>query len=439
MNESTLLTSAKEVLNKNWNGHFTKPAPNLYPHQWNWDSGFIAIGLAHFDIDRAEAEMRNLFKGQWSNGMLPHIVFGEEKDAKYFPGSDFWEAEKCTHSPDNQSTSGITQPPVHGFVLLEIYEIAKDKDRAKEFLKELFPKVLKSHQYLYENRDPLEEGLVYIQHPWEPGTDNSPSWDNALSKIDISKIDIPKYTRKDLQNPKSSRHRPTDLDYDRYVHLVDIFRRNNYDDKAIFEKSPFLIQDPLFNAILAKSNEALIEIGGLLGEDVSEIIHWNELTLYSMNEKLWDEEWGIYNAFDLRNNEIIPGETSNGLIPLFGGIPTQEQAEQMLKLFNHEAFSGSSKNQTWLCPTYSLLADDVDYEKYWRGPVWVNMNWMLYYGLLHYDFEKEAEKIREHTLELLSRYGFFEYFDPRKSIEQKAGYGTNQFSWSAALCIDLLS
>lgn len=438
MNHSQLLAAAQEVLNKNWNGHFTKPAPNLYPHQWNWDSGFIAIGLAHFNMDRAEAELRHLFRGQWKNGMLPHIVFGEEKGANYFPGKDFWQTENASHSPENQPTSGITQPPVHGFVLEQIFEIAKDKERAKEFLKELFPKVLSFHKYLYENRDPHEEGLVYIQHPWEPGTDNSPTWDAPLSKIDPSKLDIPEYTRKDLQNPKAARHRPTNLDYDRYVHLVDIFRRNGYDDQAIFKECPFIIQDPLFNAILVRSNEALIRIGQIIKEDVSEIVLWNELTIYSMNEKLWDEEWGIYNAYDLKNDCVLPNETSNGLIPLFGSVPTQDQAEQMLNLFKHPAFSGDMTTETWLCPTYSLLAEDVDFEKYWRGPIWINMNWMLYHGLKRFDFENEASLIKEHTLELLSKYGFFEYFDPRKSIDSEAGYGTNQFSWSAALCIDLL-
>ena len=438
MNHSQILDAAKDVLNKNWNGHFTKPAPNLYPHQWNWDSGFIAIGLAHFNMDRAEAELRHLFKGQWSNGMLPHIVFGEEKEAHYFPGKDFWETEKSEYAPFNQATSGITQPPVHGFVLERIYEIAEDKKRAKAFLKELFPKVVSLHKYLYDNRDPLEEGLIYIQHPWVSGTDNSPCWDDALSMIDVKKLEIPKYIRQDLQNPKAALHRPTDLDYDRYVHLVDIFRSNNYNDKVIYEECPFLIQDPLFNGILTKSNEALIKIGGLLGEDVSEIVQWNELTLFSMNEKLWDEEWGIYNAYDLRNEKLILNETSNGLIPLFGGVPIQEQAELMLKLLNHPAFSGDRSTETWGYPTYSLLAEDIDYEKYWRGPIWINMNWLLHNGLKRFDFEKEAEMLKEHSLELLSKHGFFEYFDPRKSIDKAAGYGTNQFSWSAALCIDFL-
>lgn len=106
------------------------------------------------------------------------------------------------------------------------------------------------HRYLYENRDPKNEGLIYIRHSWEPGTDNSPAWDSALTKMDISKLEIPPYEHKDLKNKKAAAHRPTNEDYDRYVYLVDLFRQANYDDEIIFEECPFLIQDPLFNSIL---------------------------------------------------------------------------------------------------------------------------------------------------------------------------------------------
>jgi len=69
-----LLERAKEVLAQNWTGVFTQPAPKLYPHLWNWDSGFIAIGYAHFAQEKAEQELRSLLRAQWQNGMVPHIV-----------------------------------------------------------------------------------------------------------------------------------------------------------------------------------------------------------------------------------------------------------------------------------------------------------------------------------------------------------------------------
>lgn len=438
--EQDLLEKAKSVLNNNWTGQFTKPAPSLYPHQWNWDAGFIAIGYAHYDFEKAKAELRSLFRGQWANGMVPQIVFRPEKetDGQYFPGADFWQSHRSPHAPETIATSGITMPPVHGFALWQIYQYSQDEAAALSYLKEMYPKVKALHQYLYSFRDPLQEGLIYIRHPWEPGTDNSPTWDQALEKIQIDKSTLPKYERKDLQNKEAAVHRPTDKDYDLYVYLVDLFRRANYDDQTIYEKCPFLIQDPLFNAILVHSNEALIEIALLLGEDISELLSWNERTIHSMNDKMWNETTALYDAYDLYANERIPIQSSSGLIPLFGGIPTVEQSELMVATLKGNKFSGAQDKPSFLCPTYNLESKHINYQKYWRGPIWVNMNWMLYKGLLRYYFIEEAEQIKADTLELIEQHGFYEYFDPRKSIAQNAGYGTDQFSWSAALCIDFL-
>jgi hypothetical protein len=45
--EVQLAARARQVLRQNDMGDWTRAAPNLYPHQWSWDSAFIAIGLAH--------------------------------------------------------------------------------------------------------------------------------------------------------------------------------------------------------------------------------------------------------------------------------------------------------------------------------------------------------------------------------------------------------
>ena len=59
--ETTLIQQAKAVLQSNWIGHATKPAPRLYPHQWSWDSAFIAMGYAHYDQERAIASYDRCF------------------------------------------------------------------------------------------------------------------------------------------------------------------------------------------------------------------------------------------------------------------------------------------------------------------------------------------------------------------------------------------
>ncbi len=95
-------------------------------------------------------------------------------------------------------------------------------------------------------------------------------------------------------------------------------------------KKSATIQDPFFNAILSWSNECLIEIGDQLGEDVSEILEWHELTIYSMNDKLWNEQLGQYEIYHLDEGEQIPTPLHIALSPLLGEIPTQEQAEKMI-------------------------------------------------------------------------------------------------------------
>ena len=60
--EDMLVHQAKAVLDFNWTGEYTMPGPRLYPHQWSWDSAFVAIGYSHFDQDRAMGELRHLFE-----------------------------------------------------------------------------------------------------------------------------------------------------------------------------------------------------------------------------------------------------------------------------------------------------------------------------------------------------------------------------------------
>src|SRR5262249_36577301 len=90
-----LRTPPRRAPGRNTRADWTKPAPRLYPHQWSWDSAFIAIGLAHVDAERALRELETLFAAQWADGRLPHIAFNPEA-ADYFPGPEWWASARTT-------------------------------------------------------------------------------------------------------------------------------------------------------------------------------------------------------------------------------------------------------------------------------------------------------------------------------------------------------
>ena len=95
----------------------------------------------------------------------------------------------------------------------------------------------------------------------------------------------------------------------------------------------------------------------------------------------------------------------------------------------------------YLCASFDPTSERFNPKKYWRGPVWVNLNWILYNGLKDYGYNDIAQRIKKDTVEIIEKAGFYEYFDSRKE-EYKNGntsYGGNDFSWSAALLIDMLN
>ena len=423
---------AKDVLETNWNGEYTIPAAGLYPHQWNWDSGFIAIGYSHYQTDWAIRELTHLFNAQWANGMVPQIVFNRQRLGSYFPEPDFWQIERSPNAPKGLLTSGITMPPIHAFAALRIYENAKNPDAVRPFLDWIFPRLLKLHRYLYRERDPERIGLVYIRHPWESGMDNSPMWDKVLSRIDPRSVKIPRYERLDLSSGVKADERPGGIDYDRFVYLVDIFRRLAYDEKAIKKESPYLIYGPLFNSILSASNEALIGLADIIGRDKKEIELWHDQTKLAIQEKLYHEERSIFDFYDLVENRRLEGDTAAGFLPLFGGAATKAQAARLYNYLNSQSFCALHQGNCYTIPNYDVCKEDFERANYWRGPLWININWMIMQGLKRYGYKQKADAIAKDILQLPIRFGFREYFD---SFDGR-GYGSNNFSWTAALFID---
>jgi len=420
--------AAKKILDKNWRDGFTVPTDKLYPFQWLWDSGFVAMGNAQIDLDRSIKEIASMFTGQWENGFLPHIIFHSETESSYFPNWDFWDCHVNKGAPNKPKTSGITQPPVFGFILEEMWKMHHGNEDLKSFIKTLFPKLVAYHRFLYNYRDRDQEGLFYIFHPWESGRDNSPIWDEAMQSIVINEGDIPSYTRRDTQIADAS-ERPTQDKYDRYVYLLEMGKRNQYDGKAIADESPFLIQDCMMNAILIRSNQALINLASEFDLDSSELSEWQKRSVKHFSEKFWNEELGIFVCYDQRNEKQILYKEIGGLVPLFSKTANKDQAQKMvdyLKSLHQKGY--------YLCPSFDPAETLFDSKRYWRGPVWPHMNWMIYEGLKSYGYQNVADLVKNDFLELISTQGFYEYFESNKEKAQTIdrGYGGSDFSWTAS-------
>ncbi len=92
-------------------------------------------------------------------------------------------------------------------------------------------------------------------------------------------------------------------------------------------------------------------------------------------ERLWSEAEGIFSARDLIGGAPIPVATSAGLLPLFGGGAGARAARLAQTLRAGRRRCGISVPST--------APDDPRFEprRYWRGPVWAVVNWMIAEGL----------------------------------------------------------
>ena len=436
-----LAARAAEVLRRNDLGGWTKAAPRLYPHQWSWDSAFIAIGLARLDTRRAAQELRTLFAAQWPSGMVPHIVFNPAAPTGgYFPDAARWDcAGVCTPPRPPAATSGICQPPVHAIAAWAIWDAARRAggaaaDDARAFLAEISPRLFAWHRYLATARDPEGSGLVTIYHPWESGTDNSPRWDAPLAAVTVG--DLPPYTRRDLQHVADPSQRPTDAEYDRYLWLVEGLKRGGYDDAAIYRTHPFLVKDVLSSAIFAAANDALLAISAVVAAPEEErrlLGEWAARGRRGLAER-WDAALGLCLDYDLRAAAPVATRTVAGFAPLVAGGLAPERQAALLATFDSAAFLGHPRLR-WPVPP-STSPDDPGFRprSYWRGPTWPFLTWLFWWALERAGERARADRLRGAALDQLAAVGFAEYVEPFTGEP----LGSPDQSWTAAVALDWL-
>jgi hypothetical protein len=429
-----LLEEAEAVLKHNDRQLWTVPAADLYPHQWLWDSCFISIGLRHLDIERAKTELRGLLRGQWANGMLPNIIFtGNEKRH-----IDLWRSWVSPYAPEGVATSGITQPPLLAEAVSQIGQKLKLPER-RSWYKEMLPALIDYHTWLYRDRDPHKEGLVLLLHPYECGLDNTPPWISELRKHSlpwwISLIEKMRLDGLINQFRRDTKHVPpgqrmSNIEALAYWSALRRLRRKAYNSEALISRSLFAVEDLAFNCVFIRANTLLRQIAKTAGQELPESLLESMARSEAALEQLWDDSTGQYFSRSFVSHKLIEEPTIATFLPLYAGTISKERARLLVDLLKKpKEFSTS-----WPVPSVPLNSLYFDPYRYWQGPSWVNTNWLIIDGLKRNGFLEEAKILQERTLEMVRKSGMYEYFNP---LNAKPA-GAANFSWTAALTIDLL-
>ncbi len=401
---------AREIMRGNDRGTHTVPTARMYPHQWNWDSAFAALGFATFDRERAWAELESLLGAQWPNGLVPHIVYRRDDD-DYFPGSEYWGVDRTP------PTSGVSQPPVAASLALELYRQEPQAGEAR--LRALYPRLLAWHRWFHTARAPDGDGVIAVVHPWESGRDNSPDWDSGMAGVVVAP-DLAHYTRRDTGHVDAGM-RPTQLDYDRYLTIIRFGRECGWDDAKMLAEGPLLVIDPAMTFVLLRADRDLAAIARTLGESAeADALEARAARSAEAAAGLWSEEAGAYLAHDVRSDARVESVCIGAFAAFWAGLGGARLAETLERSLEGVAHA---------LPSADPAGATFDAKRYWRGPVWPQMNYLVSRGLAESGYDALAVRLRDDLTTLIARAGFRECFSPVDG----AGSGGSEFTWTAAI------
>lgn len=340
------------------------------------------------------SELKSLFASQWSNGMLPHIRYSDF-ERNYEPSSEKWN---CISS-SGIKTSGITQPLILYTIIYKIYEDLRTQGDTRSItlirdaLVELKDKI---ELNLDSFRLRMDQGVIFNIHPWETGTDNSPAYDTEIERLN-RQVKGHEYQniigkRKDT-NSVPEHQRPRDLDYEAYGKLIDALRKNNYQAQNMMNNKICAFKDVFFNALFIDSITCLSNLNNELKLGIS--IPFDKDTLMQDFEQcFWSKKHNSYLNRDT-NGSFVTEKTFHIISPL---VIRDGKRKQILFKYLAKHF----RNENGLILTTSYNSEKFEPERYWRGPIWPVVNWLIWNGV-RYSNEKLANEICKHTLLCISQ------------------------------------
>lgn len=356
---------------------YTCPSPGHYPFQWYWDSCFTAIVWRHFDPARARVELESLLAAQRPDGFIGHTIFWDK------PLNGRQRLTYNITTPDAQMTASI-QPPV----LAWAWRIAIGDPTD-------VPAIARHYDWLAEHRDLDGDGLIWIVQPDESGLDASPQFDQIWG---------------------ACAHRLPG-----FVGLVRRNRKLGYDLRRIAEDGGPVCCEVATNVVYSLS---LMALG-------------RPSLTNKIVERFYDEPAGLFMPLARPEPTRPPSVTWAALAPLALPDLPEEIGRRVVEehLLDPEQF--------WLpVPPPSVSAndpafsrDDTEFglKRYFRGPTWINVAWLLWLGLSRLGYSEHADALSGRVAEAVAGAGLREYYDPYDG----RGMGATDFGWSS-LVLELL-
>lgn len=198
---------------------------------------------------------------------------------------------------------------------------------------------------------------------------------------------------------------------------------NNRCDESGMDNSPrFDTESDLFaidfSCYMANEARYMKKIADEIGdkENSSFFGCWYEKIKADINGSLWCIEDGFYYDYDIQNDCFNKVQSVSSFLPLFAGVCNEKQAEALMSHLENPDEFGTEFPLPTISKRDKTFGTDM-----WRGPVWINYNYMIAGGLSDYGFEAFSEKIKNTTLDFVNlwynRTGtVFEFYDSENLI-----------------------
>ncbi len=197
---------------------------------------------------------------------------------------------------------------------------------------------------------------------------------------------------------------------------------NRCDESGMDNSSRFDTESDLyaidFSCYMANEARFMQRIADEIGDEYNSAFfgNWYEKIKADINSTLWCEEDGFYFDCDIHNSCFNKVKSVASFLPLFAGICDEKQCGRLTAhLENPDEFATQYR-----IPTLSV-SDKTFGTDMWRGPVWINFNYMISGALADYGYSDLSQEIKNKTLDVINEWynrtgTVFEFYDSENSV-----------------------